>query len=534
MLNKNLMIQGTGSHVGKSILVCALCRILRQDGYSVAPFKAQNMSLNSFVTRDGKEMGRAQVVQAEAAGITPVAEMNPILLKPTGDAGSQVVVMGKPIGNMTAKEYYQKKNEFVSVIQHAYDTLRNRFDIVLIEGAGSPAEINLKDGDIVNMGMARMASAPVLLVTDIDRGGAFAWIVGTLELLSADERDLVKGIIFNKFRGDKGILKPGLDMLGERIKKPVAGVIPYIHDLGIDDEDSVTLEYDRNSKFYQIEDILKSLPDEEGVKEGGGTWKGNSSNGFIDIAVIKLPRISNFTDFTTFAHEKGVRLRFVDKVRDIGKPDLLIIPGTKNTIEDLISLKERGIFDEIVRLSRDRILIMGICGGYQMLGCQINDPYHIESSKSSIQGLGLLNTITTFAREKQTYQVRIQILEHMGLFHMDGELTGYEIHMGETIYHGHNAFKPFGKIIERAGKAVDIMDGCVSDNGNVLGTYIHGIFDNDEFRSKLIHYLEMKKGLRTSAGYRDFKNIKEQKYDELAGIVRRNIHMDMIYEILQV
>ncbi|HHT9128944.1 MAG TPA: cobyric acid synthase, partial [Candidatus Wujingus californicus] len=243
MNNKSIMIQGTGSHVGKSTLVCALCRIFKQDGYRVAPFKAQNMALNSFVTKDGKEIGRAQVAQAEAAGIEPIVEMNPILLKPTGDTGSQVVIMGKPIGNMTAKEYYQKKADFVSIIKEAYDRLRNQFDIIVIEGAGSPAEINLKDGDIVNMGMAEMVSAPVLLVTDIDRGGAFAWIVGTLELLTTSERDRVKGIVFNKFRGDKSILKPGLDMLENRINKPALGVIPYMHNLDVDDEDSVSLEY---------------------------------------------------------------------------------------------------------------------------------------------------------------------------------------------------------------------------------------------------------------------------------------------------
>ncbi len=290
------MVQGTGSHVGKSILACALCRILKQDGYRVAPFKAQNMALNSFVTKDGKEMGRAQVAQAEAAGVAPRVEMNPILLKPTGDCGSQVIIMGKPVGNMTAKEYYQKKNEFISIVQEAYDTLKTEFDIIIIEGAGSPAEINLKDGDIVNMGMARMASAPVLLVTDIDRGGAFAWIVGTLELLTAGERNFVKGVVFNKFRGDKGILKPGLDMLESRINKPVVGVIPYIHNLSIDDEDSVSLEYNNGN------DINKKHYD-------------------IDIAVIKLPRISNFTDFNIFTHEKDVRLRFADRANDIGKPD---------------------------------------------------------------------------------------------------------------------------------------------------------------------------------------------------------------------
>ena len=337
------MIQGTGSHVGKSVLVCALCRILKQDGLRVAPFKAQNMALNSFVTKDGREMGRAQVAQAEAAGIEPAIEMNPILLKPTSDCGSQVVIMGQPIGNMTAREYYQKKNKFISIIKEAYDTLRNQFDVIVIEGAGSPAEINLKDGDIVNMGMAEMASAPVLLVTDIDRGGAFAWIVGTLELLTESERNRVAGVIFNKFRGDKNILKPGLDMLEERIRKPIVGVIPYLHQLHIDDEDSVSLETINNKKA--------DIP----------------HNNTVDVAVIQLPRISNFTDFAIFRHEKDIKIRFVDKAHDVGNPDLLIIPGTKNTIGDLLFLMDQGVADEVVRLSGQGAMIMGICGGYQML-----------------------------------------------------------------------------------------------------------------------------------------------------------------------
>jgi len=527
MTNSSIMIQGTGSHVGKSILVCALCRILKQDGYRVAPFKAQNMALNSFVTRDGKEIGRAQVAQAEAAGIDPVVEMNPILLKPTGDCGSQVIVMGKPIGNMTAREYYQKKADFVSIIKDAYDKLRSEFDIIVIEGAGSPAEINLKDGDIVNMGMAEMASAPVLLVTDIDRGGAFAWIVGTLELLTTSERDRVKGIVFNKFRGDKGILKPGLDMLENRINKPVLGVIPYVHNLGIDDEDSVSLE-SLDSKYAGL-----------GVAEEMGSKPNLHPSSFIpqpfiDIVVIKLPRISNFTDFNTFTHEKDVKVRFVDKAENIGKPDLLIIPGTKNTIGDLTFLKERGIFGEIIELSRQGTMTIGICGGYQMLGRQINDPHHVESSKDSIQGLGLLETVTTFSREKQTYQVKARMLEQEHLFPVDNELVGYEIHMGETTYNSHNSVRPFVRITERAGEMVDILDGCVSTNGNVIGTYIHGIFDNDGFRTKLIDYLRHKKGLRPLNGsHADFKTIKELRYNELADVVRRNMDVDMVYDMLK-
>lgn len=542
------MIQGTGSHVGKSILVCALCRILKQDGYRVAPFKAQNMALNSFVTKDGREMGRAQVAQAEAAGIEPMIEMNPILLKPTGDCGSQVIVMGKPIGNMTAKEYYQKKSEFISIIKEAYDTLKKQFDIIVIEGAGSPAEINLKDGDIVNMGMAQMASAPVLLVTDIDRGGAFAWIVGTLELLTAAERNMVKGIVFNKFRGDKGILQPGLDMLESRVNKPVLGVIPYIHDLSIDDEDSVSLE--SNKKFTQsrTKNLPFSPPSQGG--ETGVVIKSKSNpfdieqlhnndinitgNDFIDVVVIKLPRISNFTDFTVFTYEDNVKVRFVDKVEDIGKPDLLIIPGTKNTIGDLTFLRERDISEEIKNLSRCGTIIMGICGGYQMLGRQINDPLHVESSKDSIQGLGLLNTITTFARNKQTFQVKACMLEHENLFRVDDEITGYEIHMGETTYNGHNSVKPFARITERTGKNVNILDGCVSADGNVVGTYLHGIFDNDAFRTGLINHLKLKKGLKPSAGcHVNFKSVKEDKYNKLANIVRANMDIPMIYNLLK-
>ncbi|MBU6392788.1 MAG: cobyric acid synthase [Planctomycetes bacterium] len=509
MKNKSIMIQGTGSHVGKSVLVCALCRILKQDGYRVAPFKAQNMALNSFVTKDGKEMGRAQVAQAEAAGIAPVVEMNPILLKPTGDCGSQVIIMGKPIGNMTAKEYYQKKADFVSIIKDAYDKLRSKFDIIVIEGAGSPAEINLKDGDIVNMGMAEIASAPVLLVTDIDRGGAFAWIVGTLELLTASERNMIKGIVFNKFRGDKSILKPGLDMLENRVNKPVVGVIPYIHSFGIDDEDSVSLERSSDNETNAIK------------------------NNYVDIVIIKLPRISNFTDFNMFTYEKDVRTRFVDKAESIGKPDLLIIPGTKNTLGDLTFLRESGIFGEIIELSRQGTMTIGICGGYQMLGKQINDPHHVESTKDSIQGLGLLETMTTFAREKQTYQVKAHMLEHENLFHVNGEMVGYEIHMGETTYNGHNSVRSFARITERAGEMVDILDGCVSSDGNVMGTYIHGIFDNDGFRTVLINYLRLKKGLKSSNEcHVNSKSVKEHRYNELTGIVRSNMNLAMVYDML--
>ncbi|MCF6150396.1 MAG: cobyric acid synthase [Candidatus Kuenenia sp.] len=510
MQNKSIMIQGTGSHVGKSILVCALCRILKEDGFNVAPFKAQNMALNSFVTRDGKEMGRAQVAQAEAAGTEPMVEMNPILLKPTGDCGSQVVVMGKPVGNMTAKEYYQKKGVFVSVIQDAYAELQRQFDIIVIEGAGSPAEINLKDGDIVNMGMAKMASAPVLLVTDIDRGGAFAWIVGTMELLEEDEKERVKGIVFNKFRGDKNILKPGLDMLEGRINKPVVGVVPYLHDLAIDDEDSVSLE----------------------------NYRGNNNGSekkCLDIVVLKLPRISNFTDFNALAQEDESNLRFVDNADEIGNPDMLIIPGTKNTICDLRFLKERGIFHKITALSKSGTMIVGICGGYQMMGKLINDPYHIESQENSMEGLGLFHITTTFDTTKQTFQVKAKVGVHKPFADIQENIQGYEIHMGRTTFEGASDHVPFARITERAGKPADIPDGCVSSDGNIMGTYIHGIFDNDEFRSRLINYMKQKKGIQSgSENSGKSRKTKDDSYTKLAETVRRNINMNMVYNILQI
>ncbi|MBM4055963.1 MAG: cobyric acid synthase [Planctomycetes bacterium] len=510
MQNKSIMIQGTGSHVGKSILVCALCRILKQDGFNVAPFKAQNMALNSFVTKDGKEMGRAQVAQAEAAGIEPMVEMNPILLKPTGDCGSQVVIMGKPVGNMTAKEYYQKKGAFVSVIQDAYAVLQRQFDIIVIEGAGSPAEINLKDGDIVNMGMAKMASAPVLLVTDIDRGGAFAWIVGTMELLEDDEKERVKGIVFNKFRGDKIILKPGLEMLERRIAKPVVGVVPYLHDLCIDDEDSVSLE----------------------------NYRGNNNSKekkCLDIVVLKLPRISNFTDFNALAQEDEVAMRFVDNADEIGNPDMLIIPGTKNTIGDLRFLKERGIPQKITALSKNGAMLVGICGGYQMMGKQINDPHHIESQEKSIAGMGLFNIVTTFDVTKQTFQVKAKVGTHKPFAGVKEDIQGYEIHMGRTIFEDECDHTPFARITERAGNQVDIPDGCVSHDGNIIGTYIHGIFDNDEFRSGLICFMKQKKGIQAANGNAiKPRKTKDDRYATLAEVVRKNINMKMVYDILQI
>jgi adenosylcobyric acid synthase len=473
------------------------------------------MSNNSYITVDGKEMGRAQVAQAEAAGLQPAVEMNPILLKPTGNNGSQVITMGKPLRHMTAGEYYQNKNMMLDIAKKAYARLKEQYDIIVIEGAGSPSEINLKDSDIVNMKIAETADAPVILVTDIERGGAFAWVVGTLELLDSDERERVCGVIINKFRGDMTILQSGISMLEEKINKPVLGVIPYFNDIKIDDEDSVCL--DNNGYKSQFVNSENSKPDKAP----------------LDIVVVRLPRISNFTDFDILKREKEVRLKFVDNVKSFGKPDLIILPGTKNTIGDLKTIKENGIADTIINFAKEGTMVIGICGGYQMLGKEINDPKNAESDMSQINGLGLLNAITFFKPEKDTYQIKARMYNRNNIFNnIKGDMTGYEIHMGETKLL--NGLSPFLRIIERSGEGISMIDGAVSNNGNVIGTYVHGILDNDEFRLGLINYLRKNKGI--SPLLRDelitAKKEKEEQYDRLADLVRKHIKMDMIYKLI--
>ncbi|KHE92181.1 Cobyric acid synthase [Candidatus Brocadiaceae bacterium S225] len=508
---KAIMVQGTGSDVGKSILVCALCRIFRQEGLKVAPFKAQNMSNNSYVTADGREMGRAQVAQAEAAGILPTAEMNPILLKPSGNNGSQIITMGRPLRHMTAKEYYENKDKMLEIAKEAYAKLSNEYDVIVIEGAGSPAEINIKDNDIVNMKIAEIADAPVILVTDIERGGSFAWIVGTLELLNSDERDRVMGVIINKFRGDMGILESGLQMLEERINKPVLGVLPYFTNIDVDDEDSMSLN-------------------NRGTREDGRGKRDES-----DIVIIRLPRISNFTDFDILKREKDICVRFVEDARSIGNPDLIILPGTKNTIGDLEFIKESGIAETIINLAKTGIMVIGICGGYQMLGSVIRDPENAESETLETVGLGLIDVSTLFKMQKNTHQVKARLHDRgsdifKGL-NRDNEIAGYEIHMGETELL--NGTAPFLKITERSDKEVGIDDGAVSDDGNVIGTYLHGIFDNDEFRLGLINHLRESKGLPTMPA--EEMNIveKEREYDKLADWFREHINMDLIYGVIK-
>jgi adenosylcobyric acid synthase len=495
---KTIMIQGTASSVGKSIIVSGLCRIFRQDGFKVAPFKAQNMALNSFVTREGGEIGRAQAVQAEAAGIEPSIHMNPVLLKPEADASSQVIVLGKVTKNLKASQYYSYTPKLLKIIKDSLDHLRATYDIVVIEGAGSPAEINLKEREIVNMRVAKMANAPVLLVGDIDRGGVFASLIGTLELLNEQERDLIKGFIINKFRGDLKLLKPGLDMLEKRTGKPVLGVIPYFRDITIAQEDSVYLDERSTS----------------------------SINGTFDVAVIRLSHISNYDDFDPL-EEQGCTVRYVSSTSELGNPDLLILPGTKSTIADLIHLQQQGLMQVIIKLAQSGVPIIGICGGYQMLGKKILDPEKIESKQDSIAGLGLLNSTTIFNSDKTTTQIKARVAADDGLFKglKDMHITGYEIHMGQTT--SQNCL-PALRVFETPQGKVNYFDGAVSKSGLIFGTYIHGLFNNAEFTHCLLNRLRQMRGLPATPA----STINKQKmYDKLANIIKHNLDMSQVYKI---
>ena len=481
---KSIMIQGTMSNAGKSLLCAGLCRIFRQDGYRVAPFKSQNMALNSFITADGGEMGRAQVVQAEAAGIPPDVRMNPILLKPTTDVGSQVIVNGKVLGNIRAKDYYTRKLEFVPDIMEAYRSLEEEFDVIVLEGAGSPAEINLKQDDIVNMGMAKLADAPVLLVGDIDRGGVFAQLYGTVALLEPDERARIKGTIVNKFRGDVSILEPGIKQLEDLCGVPVAGVVPYLH-VDIDDEDSLT------ERFHT-----------------------SSQRKLIDVAVIRLPRISNFTDFSPFERYENVSLRYVGKTEDLKDPDLIILPGTKSTIADLLWLRQSGLEASILKAASGGVPVFGVCGGFQMLGKRIADPNGVEAAGvTEIAGMGLLDTETVFYGEKVQTQTKGVLSGISGIFRgLNGlEYEGYEIHMG------------------RGGE----KGAPVVDKGSVYGSYVHGIFDKGGICDELLRALCDRRGVDFAAlGSFDANEYKERQYDLLADGVRSGLNMDFVYKVL--
>ena len=501
-----IMMQGTSSHVGKSILVTALCRILYQDGVHVVPFKAQNMALNSYVTRDGKEMGRAQVAQAEAAGLEPMVEMNPVLLKPTGNASSQIVVMGQPVGNMSAKDYHKGYSvKLFGHVKEALAKLQDEYDTIVIEGAGSPAEVNLHDNDIVNMRVAKYLNAPVFLIADIDRGGALASLVGTLELLEDDERDLVKGLIINKFRGDVTLLKPAVDFLEKKTGKPVLGIIPHLDNLGIDDEDSVSLE---------------DKPEKEKAQAD------------LHVAVMRTPKISNFTDFDAIASEKDVSLHYVTDVENFGHPDLIMLPGSKNTTEDLLYLRESGLEKAIKELKAKGVPVIGICGGYQMLGEAIMDPLHMESDHDSVRGLGLLPMKTTFSDKKLTSQVTVDCpgLDFLGQCIRGTSLRGYEIHMGQTEF-APDAKHPL-RIIQKAGKECDRQEGLASEDGLVFGTYVHGIFDNDEFRRGILNALRQRKGLEPLANTHNTEAEKQHSYNRLAAVVRESLDMEKLREIM--
>jgi len=497
---KTLMIQGTASSAGKSVMVAALCRILRQDGHKVAPFKAQNMALNSYVTAEGGEIGRAQVVQAEAAGIAPTVDMNPVLLKPATDSGSQVIVMGKAVRTISARDYYKYTPNLLETVSGALGRLRAAYDIVVIEGAGSPAEINLKEREIVNMKTAKMASAPVLLVGDIDKGGVFASLVGTLELLDAEERSYVKGFIINKFRGDVALLQDALDFLEERTARPVLGVVPYFRNIRIAQEDSVYL-------------------DERPEARGGD----------LEIAVIRLPRISNYDDFDPL-EEAGCQVNYVTQRFELGNAHLIIIPGTKSTVADLDYLRQSGLAGAILTRAKAGTPVVGICGGYQMLGRRILDPEGAESKEKEVAGLGLLDVETEFEPEKSTRQVGAKVISDTGLLAgtQNEKLTGYEIHMGRTSGpDGQGIFQ----IYETPRRPADYADGALNPAGTVMGTYLHGLFHNEGFVRIFLNNLRRYWGMEGNGS--GAAASKDREYDKLAELVRGSLDIPRIYEIME-
>ncbi|MDR0567903.1 MAG: cobyric acid synthase [Spirochaetaceae bacterium] len=496
---KTIMIQGTASNVGKSLIAAGLCRIFKQDGYRTAPFKAQNMSLNSYITKDGLEMGRAQVVQAEAAGVEPETDMNPILLKPTGDSKSQIILQGEVFSDMNARKYYSYKQTFAPKVQESFERLRKKYDVIVIEGAGSPAEINLRENDIVNMFIARLARAPVLLAADIDRGGAFAFIAGTLQLLTEDERRYVKGVLINKFRGDVSLLEPGLRQLEGIIHKPVLGVIPYLS-VDIDDEDSLSARIGADA-----------------------------SGKVLDIGVLRFPHLSNFTDFTALSRIPGAGIRYIGSIRDLRKkPDMLILPGTKNTMADLLWLRQNGLETAVKALAAEGIPLFGVCGGYQMLGLSVADPYEVEHG-GSMPGLGLLPVETVFERLKTRSRVSGVFSALTGpLAGLSGaEIEGYEIHMGVS-----KCAEPLPAL----AVAVNSITGAASDGGvflnNVYGCYLHGVFDASAHI--LVKTLCTLKGVEPQEETEElFSDYKERQYDLLAESLRAHIDINAVYAILE-
>nr|WP_106783220.1 cobyric acid synthase [Lysinibacillus timonensis] len=489
-----LMIQGTHSDAGKSSIVTALCRIFHKEGYKTAPFKSQNMALNSYITVDGKEIGRAQGVQAEAAGIIATTDMNPILIKPTGEYKSQIVVNGKPFQNMKAGEYRQDFYEKgLKIIEESYKKLSDVYERIIIEGAGSPAEINLNDRELVNMRVARIANAPVILVGDIEKGGVFASLVGTLQLLEPDDRKRIIGVIINKFRGDVSLLQPGLDWFEEYTGVPILGVVPFIENMFIEAEDSVVL-----SRYTAAKNISKE----------------------IDIAVIRLPMISNFTDIDPLFEESDCHVRFVRTVEELGEPDLIIIPGSKNTIEDMMYLNNTGLSNRILHLVKEKDrTIFGICGGYQMLGEKIVDPYKVESSYEVANGLGLLPMTTKMTPMKTT--IHSEGVAHFGENMIP--VSGYEIHMGESQFE-----TKYDHLIRLSNR----REGAITSNRKTIGTYLHGIFHNDEFREVILNDIRIMKGLEPIYNRASFTQKREEGFDLLAKVVKEHLDIERIHQMI--
>ncbi|MFA7283194.1 MAG: cobyric acid synthase [Candidatus Omnitrophota bacterium] len=493
---------GTGSGVGKSVITAAFCRIFLQDGLRPCPFKAQNMALNSYVTKEGGEIGRAQAVQAQAARLEPAVDMNPILMKPTSDRRAQIILKGKALKNMSVYQYVKYKKIARQAVIESFRRLKEEYEVVVIEGAGSPAEINLRSHDIVNLEMAKRAGAPVILVGDIDKGGVFAWLIGTLALLEEDERKMIKGFIINKFRGDKRLLLPGIRMLEKRTGIKVLGVVPYFKDIRIPEEDSVPLE-----KRAGLE---RKLPCGAGKK--------------IEVAVISLPHISNFTDFDALENEPDVRLRYVEAGGELGRPDLVIIPGSKNTVFDLEYIRKKGMEDKIRRWFKDnpRFSLVGLCGGYQMLGERICDPRGAESAKKEISGMGFLPLVTEFGKSKVLSRSEGKEISS-GL-----KVSGYEIHHGRSRVSGRCL--PLFRISRRQDKKTRCFEGALSLDGRVWGTYLHGVFDADGFRRGFLNRLRARKGMAAVAasGFN-----YDREFDKLALLVRKNVDLKSLYGIMR-
>lgn len=493
------MIQGTGSGVGKSIITAGFCRQFYKEGWRVAPFKAQNMSLNSFVTEEGGELGRAQAYQAEACGIKPHVNMNPILMKPSGDNMSQVIVMGKVTENRNAKNYYANHKKHEAEVQKAFDELSREYELIVLEGAGSPAEINLKQWDLVNMPMAKMAKAPVIIVGDIDRGGVFAWMKGTYDLLEPEEKDRVAGFIVNKFRGDLDLLTPGLRQFEDLVHKPVLGVIPFCRDLFVDEEDAI--------------------PTEAYPSAQNGT-------GNLDAAVIWYPRISNFTDVSPLAADPSVTLRYVSNPAQLGNPDLIILPGSKNTLDDLEFLKQQGLSDAICDRFHSGTIVLGICAGFQILGTTVRDPENMESHRTEVVGLNLLDCETTLLTHKNTRQVRSTTLSSP-LFQTGLSVEGYEIHMGKT-----NFKTEYIPLFGTVNGDHPLHLGLTNQEGTLVGTYVHGILDNEDIRNSFLQHVRNLRGLPPTEATFNYRAFREENLDCLAKLVSDSMDMKRVNEIV--